>query len=225
MSKILELHDIRKDYIQGRSCVEVLKGVDFELKEGEFVGILGASGSGKSTLLHICGLLESEFSGNYTILGKDIAGLNNTQKAKIRLDHFGFVYQFHYLIPDLTAVENVATPGMIKGMKYDKAIDHALELLADFGIEARAFNYPGDLSGGEQQRVAIARAMFNKPKVVFADEPTGSLDPENAEMVVKYFVDYCKKHDSAIMMVTHNTNLAQYMDKIYKFEHGKITIA
>lgn len=222
MSKqpILALKNICKDYKQGRSLIEVLKNVNLEIYPGETIAIIGASGSGKSTLLHIAGLLDKADSGEVMINGEVFNQNTNLQNTnKIRLDNMGFVYQHHHLLGDFTAQENVAMPLLIKGEKKSDAMDKAEDLLNQLGLGKRLWNVPGELSGGEQQRVAIARALVNDPKIILADEPTGNLDPHTADEVFSMFIERAKKFGTAIIMVTHNLELANKMDKSYKLDY------
>ncbi len=222
---VLELKNICKDYKQGRSVVEVLQDVNLKIKSGETVAIIGASGSGKSTLLHIAGLLDSPDSGSIKM--PDIYSdkeLYLNQSNKIRLKHMGFIYQHHHLLSDFTAQENAAMPLFIKGIKKTNAMDKSAELLKQLGLGKRLFNVPGELSGGEQQRVAIARALINNPKIVLADEPTGNLDPSTASEIFAIFTEYAKKFGTAIVMVSHNLELASKMDKVFKLNTKLIKI-
>lgn len=220
---ILELKNIHKEYYQGRSCIEVLKNIDLTVNLGETVSIIGASGSGKSTLLHIAGLLDTPDSGEVQIAGYSSANLSSKQKDSIRLNELGFIYQYHHLLRDFTALENVALPQIIAGKNQKDAELRAEQLLADLGLEHRLHNFPGELSGGEQQRVAICRAMANKPKIIFADEPTGNLDPETAEQVFDTFLNYSKTNNYSVIMVTHNYDFAGKMMKQYSLKKGIIS--
>ncbi len=222
MSKklLLSLQNISKDYKQGRSVIEVLKDVSLEVYSGQTIAIVGASGSGKSTLLHIAGLLDTPDAGDIIINDMVFDRTTSLQNAnEIRLDSMGFVYQHHHLLGDFTAQENVAMPLFIKGINRREAMDKSEELLGQLGLGKRLYNVPGELSGGEQQRVAIARALVNDPKIILADEPTGNLDPHTAEEVFLMFIERAKKFGTAIVMVTHNLELAKKMDKTYKLDY------
>lgn len=222
---LLKLSNISKDYKQGRSVVEVLNKINLEVYKGQTVSIVGASGSGKSTLLHIAGLLDSPDSGKVEIEGLSPEQTMDIRNAhRIRLDNMGFIYQHHHLLRDFTAQENAAMPLFIKGVKKSEAMEKSADLLESLGLGKRLYNMPGELSGGEQQRVAIARALINNPKIILADEPTGNLDPHTAEEVFSMFVDRAKKHGTAIIMVSHNLELATKMDKTYKLDYKLIEI-
>lgn len=227
MSKevVLSLKNICKDYMQGRSLIEVLKNVNLEVMESEIIAIIGASGSGKSTLLHIAGLLDKANSGSVSIKGVDTKKLNNFQYAhEIRLSKIGFIYQYHHLLGDFNARMNVAMPLLIAGEHKNIALEKADELLNSLGLGKRLCNLPGELSGGEVQRVAIARALINNPEIILADEPTGNLDGSTAEMVFEMFIEQARKHNTAIIMVTHNMDLAKRMDKQYKLHNSNVSL-
>jgi lipoprotein-releasing system ATP-binding protein len=214
---VLSLKNICKDYRQGRSIIEVLKDVSLDVYSREMVAVVGASGSGKSTLLHIAGLLDFADKGTVNISGVE----NNftsclKDSPAIRLEYMGFIYQYHHLLRDFTAQENAAMPLLIKGWKKTDALDKAETLLTDLGLGKRLLNVPGELSGGEQQRVAIARALINNPQIILADEPTGNLDPNTAEEVFNMLLERAEKYNAAIVMVTHNMNLAKKMHRIYE---------
>lgn len=219
MSKeiILSLQNICKDYYQGRSIIEVLKNVNLDVYSGEMVAVVGSSGCGKSTLLHIAGLLDAPDSGSVHIADisdAEIKDLNNSNN--IRLKYMGFIYQYHHLLRDFNAQLNVAMPLLINGVNKAESMDRAEELLNDLGLGKRLCNLPGELSGGEQQRVAIARALVNNPKIILADEPTGNLDPTTADEVFNLLLERAEKHNTAIIMVTHNHDLASRMHRKYK---------
>jgi lipoprotein-releasing system ATP-binding protein len=217
----LILQGICKDYRQGRSVVEVLKNIDLTVMPGEMVAIIGASGSGKSTLLHIAGLLDSADSGTITMEGVEKKALAEIKNANlIRLKNLGFIYQYHHLLRDFTAQENVAMPMLIDGKTKKDAMEEAAELLDNLGLGNRLLNLPGELSGGEQQRVAIARALINNPRIILADEPTGNLDPKTADEVFELFLKRAEQRKTAVVMVTHNIDLAGKMHKLYKLDYG-----
>ena len=218
---ILILSGICKDYRQGRSVIEVLKNVNLEVAAGEMISIIGASGSGKSTLLHIAGMLDTADKGMVVI---DDNKFNASERVKnahlIRLNKLGFIYQYHHLLGDFTAQENVAMPMLIAGAKRDIAFEKAADLLSGLGLGNRIYNVPGELSGGEQQRVAVARAIINDPQIILADEPTGNLDLIAADEVFDLFLTRARKNNMAVVMVTHNNELAKRMDKCYKLDSG-----
>ncbi|MFK7973816.1 MAG: ABC transporter ATP-binding protein [Rickettsiaceae bacterium] len=222
MSKepILSLKNICKDYIQGRSIIEVLKNINLDIYSGEMIAIVGASGSGKSTLLHIAGLLDQADSGSVSIAGIDdklTQDLRNS--AMLRLQHMGFIYQYHHLLRDFTAQENTAMPLLIAKINKNEAMDRAETILKDLGLGQRLCNVPGELSGGEQQRAAIARALINNPKIILADEPTGNLDPSTANDVFSMLLERANKQHAAVVMVSHNMQLAEKMHKTYELSN------
>lgn len=221
MSKdtILVLENIHKEYIQGKTRIEILNNVSLTVNAGEMIAIVGNSGCGKSTLLHIAGLLDQPSRGKVKICGIDCN--NSLEKNKdLRLNYIGFVYQYHHLLKDFTARENVAMPKIIAGKDYTNSLKDADEILIKLGLGDRLYNLPGELSGGEQQRVAVARCLINKPKIVLADEPTGNLDPSTAEDVFKLFVELASSQGTAVIMVTHNHVLASRMHKAYELKYG-----
>ena len=218
---VLSLKGIYKDYHQGRSVIEVLKDIDLEVYSGQMIAIVGASGSGKSTLLHIAGLLDSPGQGSVHIAGVSDTLVSNLKNAgRIRLDNLGFVYQYHHLLRDFTAQENAAMPLLIKGVNKNEAMERSEEILRDLGLGKRLWNVPGELSGGEQQRVAIARALIGDPRIILADEPTGNLDPNTADEVFNMLLERAQKHKAAIIMVSHNMNLAAKKHKTYKLDYS-----
>lgn len=221
--QVLRLEKVSKDFIQGSTCIEVLKNIDLSVNKGEIVSIVGYSGSGKSTLLQIAGLLDSKYEGDVTLEGEATKALNDFQKRELRLNKIGFVYQYHHLLRDFSARENIAMPALIAGKSYIEALDEADQYLDNLDMYNRRFNFPGQLSGGEQQRVAIARALFNKPSVILADEPTGNLDSENSDIVFNVFMKLAIDSETAIVMVTHNLELAKRTHKIYHLERGSLS--
>ena len=215
---ILSASNIHKRH----GSIEVLKGVDIAIEAGEIVSIVGSSGAGKSTLLHILGTLDRTDQGRIFLRGEDITHLNGRKLADFRNRHIGFVFQFHHLLPEFTAVENVCIPGWIAKNRKADVKKRAEELLTMLGLQHRLQNKPGALSGGEQQRVAVARALINSPDVVFADEPTGNLDSANARDLHQLFFDLRKNFNQTFLIVTHNEELAQLSDRILHMKDGKI---
>lgn len=202
--------------------VEVLKGVDVEINKGEVVSIVGPSGSGKSTLLHILGTLDKADIGEVNMNNTAINSLNGKKLAAFRNKHIGFVFQFHHLLPEFTAVENVCIPGWLAGRKKGEVKTEAERLLGMLGLSQRMENKPNQLSGGEQQRVAVARALINNPDIIFADEPTGNLDSANAKELHQLFFDLRKQFKQTFLIVTHNEELAQLSDRVLHMKDGKI---
>jgi lipoprotein-releasing system ATP-binding protein len=216
-SKLLVAKDIWKKY----GTVEVLKGVSLELDKGELVSIVGASGAGKSTLLYIVSSLETADKGEVAFNGRDITQLNNKQLAAHRNHSMGFVFQFHHLLPEFTALENVCIPGWITKQAKKKINDRAIELLDFMGLADKASKKPNSLSGGEQQRVAVARALLNSPELIFADEPTGNLDSENASSLHELFIRLRNEMNQSFLIVTHNENLASMSNRTLQMKDGK----
>lgn len=202
--------------------VEVLKGVDITIEKGEVASIVGPSGSGKSTLLHILGTLDKADQGSVTMNGALINGLSGKKLAAFRNRHIGFVFQFHHLLPEFTAWENVSIPGWLAGRKKGEVKEEAYRLLAMLGLNHRMENKPNELSGGEQQRVAVARALINNPDIVMADEPTGNLDSINAKDLHQLFFDLRDRFNQTFLIVTHNEELAQLSDRVLHMKDGKI---
>lgn len=202
--------------------VEVLKGVDIEIKKGEIASIVGPSGSGKSTLLHILGTLDKADAGGVTMNNILVSSLQGKKLAGFRNKHIGFVFQFHHLLPEFTALENVCIPGWLAGRKKTEVKAEAEKLLTLLGLSHRMENKPNQLSGGEQQRVAVARALINKPDIVFADEPTGNLDSANAQELHQLFFDLRKQFNQTFLIVTHNEELATLSDRVLHMKDGKI---
>jgi lipoprotein-releasing system ATP-binding protein len=200
----------------------VLKGVDLAIQRGEIASIVGPSGSGKSTLLHILGTLDKPNKGEVVMNNERIDYLNDKQMAAFRNRHVGFVFQFHHLLPEFTALENVCIPGWMAGRRKKEVMDHAVDLLKMLGLDKRMENKPNALSGGEQQRVAVARALINRPAIVFADEPTGNLDSANARELHQLFFTLRQQFNQTFLIVTHNEELAQMSDRILHMKDGKI---
>ncbi|MDQ6610259.1 MAG: ABC transporter ATP-binding protein [Bacteroidota bacterium] len=215
---MLTATNIHKRY----DTVEVLKGVDIKVNKGEVVSIAGPSGSGKSTLLHILGTLDKPDAGEIWLHDKQVTKLQGNLLAYFRNKHIGFVFQFHHLLPEFSAVENVCIPGWLSSKAKSEVKQRATELLQILGLSHRMGNKPNQLSGGEQQRVAVARALINSPDIVFADEPTGNLDTANAKELHQLFFDLRQKFQQTFLIVTHNEELAQISDRVLQMKDGKI---
>jgi lipoprotein-releasing system ATP-binding protein len=219
-NEILRCQQLGMVYTEGPNDVEVLKSVDLQIDKAERIAIVGASGSGKSTLLHLLGGLDLPSSGSVWIDGQEMSGVSDKRRGQIRNQYLGFVYQFHHLLPEFTAVENVAMPLLIRGVDSAEAYATASVLLTDIGLGHRLEHRPIELSGGERQRAAIARALVTKPGCVLADEPTGNLDSKTADTVFNIMLDLNQNSDTALVMVSHDMGLAERMDKIYHLEDG-----
>ncbi|HTE25220.1 ABC transporter ATP-binding protein [Flavitalea sp.] len=215
---MLKAANIQKFY----GKLQVLKGVDLKIAKSEIVSIAGPSGSGKSTLLHILGTLDAPSAGEVIINGQVVNYLREKQVAAFRNKHIGFVFQFHHLLPEFSAIENVCIPGWMAGRKKKEVAEKAVELLGTLGLKDRVENKPGSLSGGEQQRVAVARALINDPAIIFADEPTGNLDSGNARELHQLFFDLRNRMGQTFLIVTHNEELATMSDRILHMKDGKI---
>jgi lipoprotein-releasing system ATP-binding protein len=211
-----------KNIYKRYGTIEVLKGVDIEIKKGEIASIVGPSGSGKSTLLHILGTLDKADMGEVSMNGAIVNLLPGKKLAAFRNKHIGFVFQFHHLLPEFTALENVCIPGWLAGRKKNEVKEKAEELLKMLGLSQRMENKPNEMSGGEQQRVAVARALINNPDIVFADEPTGNLDSANAKELHQLFFDLRNKFNQTFLIVTHNEELAKLSDRVLYMRDGKI---
>ena len=222
MSPVLRLERLERAYTQGNRRIDVLKGASASFSPGEAVALLGPSGAGKSTLLNIAALLERADSGQVLINGIDCAQLSDTEQTRMRRIEVGFVYQFHHLLPEFSALENVVLPQLILGVSRDKAESRAKDLLGSLGLEERWDHRPAQLSGGEQQRVAIARAVANGPKVLLADEPTGNLDPPTAERVFEQLLKLVRQSGVAAVIATHNLDLAARMDRTLRLMDGRL---
>ncbi|HWV95657.1 MAG TPA: ABC transporter ATP-binding protein [Xanthobacteraceae bacterium] len=219
---VVYLQDIRRQYQQGESTLTILDGASLALWPGQSVALVAPSGSGKSTLLHIAGLLEHPDDGEVFMGGVATSGLSDAERTQIRRTDVGFVYQSHRLLPEFTALENVMMPQMIRGLKRGEAANRSRELLAYLGLGERVTHRPSELSGGEQQRVAIARAVANAPRVLFADEPTGNLDPHTADHVFQALMQLVEATQVAMLIATHNMELADRMDRRVSLENGQI---
>jgi lipoprotein-releasing system ATP-binding protein len=222
MSNILETKNLTRIFYQGGESLSVLLNVEASIKAGEIVSLVGPSGSGKSTFLQTVGLLDQPTSGDIIIGGENVRAMNDTQRTEMRRRYIGFVYQFHYLLPEFSALENVVIPQMIAGVKRREAEDRAKDLLETLKLDHRLDHRPARLSGGEQQRVAIARALANKPKLLLADEPTGNLDPETSETVFELLMDLVRKQGIGAIIATHNMQIAERMDRILELKNGRI---
>jgi len=223
-SAILRCQQLGMTYTEGPNDVEVLSGINLDLEKGERIAIVGASGSGKSTLLHLLGGLDLPTAGSVWIDGQEISGVSDKKRGDIRNQYLGFVYQFHHLLPEFTAVENVAMPLLIAGEDSDVAKAKAEALLNNIGLGHRLMHRPIELSGGERQRAAIARALVTEPNVVLADEPTGNLDEKTAQAVFEMMLELNQNAGTALVMVTHDTRLAKKMDTIYHLELGSLSV-
>jgi lipoprotein-releasing system ATP-binding protein len=213
---------LRRSFEQGGQRIDVLRGIDLVVAPGEIVALLGPSGSGKSTLLQAVGLLEGGFEGSIRIAGEEAAKADNDDRTRIRRDSMGFVYQFHHLLPDFSAVENVILPQMIHGAEKPAALARAEALLSTLGLGHRLTHRPSQLSGGEQQRVAVARALANRPALVLADEPTGNLDEATADIVFAEFLKLVRGEGSAALVATHNERIAAKMDRVLRLHEGHL---
>ncbi len=221
-NSILLTDNIYKSYMMDSRSIEVLKGIDLEISEGEIVAVMGPSGVGKSTLLHILGALDRPSSGSVIIDGTDIFDYDDAKLAQFRNQTVGFVFQFHHLLPEFSALENVILPGMISNKNKREIRERAIDLLTDVGLAERLDHRPNELSGGEQQRVAVARALMNSPRLLLADEPSGNLDRQSAEALHQLFWDLNKKTNQTLVIVTHNIELANMADRIIELFDGRV---
>jgi lipoprotein-releasing system ATP-binding protein len=219
---VLVTRDLKRSFTQGEVTIEVLRGVDLAVQAGEIVALLGPSGSGKSTLLQAVGLLEGGFDGSIRLHGEEAAELDDDGRTRLRRDLLGFVYQFHHLLPEFNAVENVVLPQLVHGADPKAAHERARQLLGALGLSERLDHRPSKLSGGEQQRVAVARALANKPPLVLADEPTGNLDEHTADAVLGEFLGLVRGEGSAALVATHNERLASKMDRVVRLHEGRL---
>jgi lipoprotein-releasing system ATP-binding protein len=219
---VLSLGGVSRSYQSGERTLEVLRNVDLDLHPGELTGLVGPSGSGKSTLLHIAGLLEKPDSGTVLFAGRDALKMSDRERTLTRRLDLGFVYQFHHLLPELNAIDNVAAPLMINGVSKKAARMRGRELLSMMGLENRDHHQPGQLSGGEQQRVAIARSLANRPKILIADEPTGNLDPVTSGGVFQSLFEIARREKVAVLVATHNMELTTFMDRVLTLSGGRL---
>lgn len=219
---VLSLRNITRTYGEGESKLRVFDDANMELQAGELVALIGPSGAGKSSLLHIAGLLEAPDSGGVFINGQDVANSSDKVRTQVRRSEIGFVYQFHHLLPEFTALENVMMPQRILGKSKQEAGQRAEDLLTRLGLSSRMTHRPAELSGGEQQRVAIARAVANHPKLLLADEPTGNLDPRTADGVYAEFLRMIEEEGLTALIATHNLELSEQMDRVVRMEDGKL---
>ena len=219
---VLQAEGLTRIYEQGGESLAVLNSVDVKINSGEIVALVGPSGSGKSTFLQTVGLLDQPTRGTITVGDKTISSMNDKTRTMTRREYIGFVYQFHYLLPEFTALENVVIPQMVAGIEKEKAEEKAKELLKSLKMDHRLDHRPAKLSGGEQQRVAIARALANDPKLLLADEPTGNLDPETSEVVFELLIGLVRSAGIGAVIATHNMQIAERMDRILELKGGKI---
>jgi lipoprotein-releasing system ATP-binding protein len=217
---VLQTSALKRSFTQGDVTIHVLRGVDLAVQPGEIVALLGPSGSGKSTLLQAVGLLEGGFEGSIRLNGEEAASLDDEGRTRLRRELLGFVYQFHHLLPEFNALENVVLPQLVSGAEPDAARERASQLLSTLGLAQRLDHRPSKLSGGEQQRVAVARALANRPPLILADEPTGNLDESTADKVLGEFLGLVRGEGSAALVATHNERLAAKMDRVVRLHDG-----
>ena len=221
-SPVIEISQLSQYFRQGQSRLEILKDVSLKITAGEMVGLVGPSGSGKSTLLHLVGLLDRPSGGNIIYMGQDCELMTDRQRTKLRLHEIGFIYQFHHLLPEFSALENIIMPQLIAGLTKTEAADRANQLLDMVGLSERGDHKAGQLSGGEKQRVAIVRSIANVPRLVLADEPTGNLDPLTSAQVFEQLRSVIKGGKLSALIATHNHQLAEKLDRIFKIEKGSL---
>lgn len=221
----LQAINLCKDYREGSGeALQVLRNINFTISSGKTAAIIGSSGSGKSTLLNLLGGLDKPTSGHVLLNGDNLFTINEKARCVARNQHLGFIYQFHHLLPEFTALENVAMPRLINGTDKDEARQHAAQLLTEVGLSGRLDHKPGELSGGERQRAAIARALINGPDCVLADEPTGNLDRKNAEIALELIMQLNKSYKTSLIMVTHDLHIAERLDTVYVLEDGLLQL-
>ena len=219
---VLQTAGLKRSFTQGDVTIHVLRGIDLKVGAGEIVALLGPSGSGKSTLLQAVGLLEGGFKGSIKLAGEEAAELDDDGRTRLRRDLLGFVYQFHHLLPEFNAAENVVLPQLVSGAEPQAARERAEQLLGTLGLAQRLEHRPSKLSGGEQQRVAVARALANKPPLVLADEPTGNLDEHTADIVFGEFLNLVRGEGSSALVATHNERMAAKMDRVVRLHEGRL---
>ncbi len=219
---VLVLKDVRRHYTQGKTIIDVLRGIDLEIRHGEMVALVGPSGAGKSTMLHVTGLLEAPDEGEVFLNGAPCSDMNDDERTKMRREYLGFVYQNHNLQPEFSALENVMIPQMIAGKAKRESAEYAAHLLEKMGLKDRMKHRPAQLSGGEAQRVAIARALANKPHMLLADEPTGNLDPMTSETVFGFLMNIVRETGLSALIATHNPDLADRMDRKIALKDGRL---
>ncbi|EKD73479.1 MAG: hypothetical protein ACD_45C00303G0001 [uncultured bacterium] len=224
-NSVITCTSLGKYYRDGAAQINVLEDINLDVKPAELVAIVGSSGSGKSTLLHLLGGLDQPTSGSVMVAGTKLTELSEKEKCYLRNQYLGFVYQFHHLLPEFTALENVSMPLLIRGVVPEEIMSKAERLLESVGLKNRMQHKMSELSGGERQRVAIARALVTEPLCVLADEPTGNLDPRNAEKVLNLFVDLQKAHQTSVIIVTHDMNIASHAERVLLLEDGKLVAA
>lgn len=222
MSVLLEIKNLEKVFYSGSREIWVLRGIDFSMREGEIVSIVGESGAGKTTFIQVIGTIDKPTRGEIYFKGKELTKFTDRELDDFRNKNLGFVFQFHHLLMEFSALENVAMPALIMGRERDVAFEKAASLLEFLGLKDRLHHRPGELSGGEQQRVAIARALINEPSLVLADEPTGNLDLKTQEVVFQLFLNIVREHNSSLLIATHNLNLAKKTDRIFELSDGKL---
>lgn len=222
MNNIMTIREIKKSFVTGKNQLNVLKNINFEVVEGELLMLVGPSGAGKSTLLSIMGGISRPTTGKVILNNIDIYNMDDEKLASLRNRKMGFIFQFHHLLPEFTALENVIIPALMDGVDKSQAEEKAKKILITLGLGGRLNHRPSELSGGEQQRVAIARAIINDPDIVFADEPTGNLDKQNAEIIHKIIVDFNKNFKQTFVIVTHNEKLSSYGDRVIHIDDGEI---
>lgn len=222
MSRLLDVRELHKGYTSGDQRLEILVGLSLAAEEGEMIGITGVSGSGKSTLLHLLGGMDRLDRGSIRILDQELAGLTPLALSEFRNKTIGFVFQFHHLLPEFTALENIMMPMLLRGISPEGAASPAQALLAEVGLDQRGHHRPGELSGGEQQRVALARALIGKPRLLLADESTGNVDPQTGQAIGELLQRLHAKHSLTSIIVTHNDRLARLCSRVYRLENGRL---